>query len=195
MAAALEAENHGDEWGLTWYLRSGIYTSIPTWTRSQNSLAAAALSYPPMKHLSNDLVYFQIFKLPLWGMLLHRHASKNSTTHMHGLVVYVKEGLPLHGTYLSKTQQILTYVFDWLYFTQCLTCFSSINHFLCVYAWFLILFHLTWMRFSQSTYLVLCLFFFNLTMRCPVSLHSLWLFSCCLGLASWFWEIFHEGYL
>ena len=41
MAAAQAAENHGDEWGLTWYLRWGICTSIPTWTHSQNSLAAA----------------------------------------------------------------------------------------------------------------------------------------------------------
>ena len=29
----------------------------------------------------------------------------------------------LHGTYLYKTLQILTYVFDWLYFTQFLTSF------------------------------------------------------------------------
>ena len=29
------------EWGLTWYLWWAIYTSIPTWTDSQNSLAAA----------------------------------------------------------------------------------------------------------------------------------------------------------
>ena len=41
MAAAQEAENHGDEWGLTWYFLCGIYTSIPTRTHSQNSLAAA----------------------------------------------------------------------------------------------------------------------------------------------------------
>ena len=41
MAAAQAAENHGDEWGLTWCLWWGIYTSIPTWTNSQNSLAAA----------------------------------------------------------------------------------------------------------------------------------------------------------
>ena len=34
MPAVQAAENHGDEWGLTWYL-----TSIPTWTHSQNSLA------------------------------------------------------------------------------------------------------------------------------------------------------------
>ena len=40
MAAAQAAENHGDEWGLTWYLQWGIYTSIPTWTHSQISLAA-----------------------------------------------------------------------------------------------------------------------------------------------------------
>ena len=33
----------------------------------------------------------------------------------------------LHGTYLQKTRQILTYVFNWFYFTQCLTSFSSIH--------------------------------------------------------------------
>ena len=35
IAAAQAAENHGDECGLTWYLRWGIYTSIPTWTYSE----------------------------------------------------------------------------------------------------------------------------------------------------------------
>ena len=44
MAAAQAAENHGDEWGLTWYLWWGIYTSIPVWANSQNSQAAEALS-------------------------------------------------------------------------------------------------------------------------------------------------------
>ena len=62
---------------------------------------------------------------------------------MHGLAVYVKEGLPLHGTYLLKTLQILIYVFDWLYFTQCLNSFSSIDHLLHLCARFLILFYLT----------------------------------------------------
>ena len=33
----------------------------------------------------------------------------------------------LHGTYLQKTRQILTYVFNQFYFTQCLTSFSSIH--------------------------------------------------------------------
>ena len=29
MTAAQAAGNHGHEWGLTWYLQWGIYTSIP----------------------------------------------------------------------------------------------------------------------------------------------------------------------
>ena len=41
IAAAQAAENHEDEWDLTRYFRWGVYTSIPTWTHSQNSLAAA----------------------------------------------------------------------------------------------------------------------------------------------------------
>ena len=32
----------------------------------------------------------------------------------------LKKDFLLHGTYLWKTLQILTYVFDWLYSTQCL---------------------------------------------------------------------------
>ena len=46
----------------------------------------------------------------------------------------------LLGTYLWKTLQILTYVFDWLCFTQCLTSFSSIDHLLRLCARILILF-------------------------------------------------------
>ena len=55
MAAAQVVENHGNDWSLTWYLWWGIYTSIPTWTHSQNSVAAAeaGVRYPPMEHLSN----------------------------------------------------------------------------------------------------------------------------------------------
>ena len=56
MAAAQAAENHDDEWGLTWYLRWGISTSITTLTYSQNSVVADALSLKisPMEYLSND---------------------------------------------------------------------------------------------------------------------------------------------
>ena len=67
--------------------------------------------------------------------------QKNSGTHMHGLAVYVKEGIPLAPDLSPETLQILTYVFDWLYFTQCLTSFSSIGHLLRLSAQFLILFH------------------------------------------------------
>ena len=51
MTAVQAAESHEDEWGLTWYLRWGIYTSMPTWTHWQNSLAAAeALSLKISSH-------------------------------------------------------------------------------------------------------------------------------------------------
>ena len=49
----------------------------------------------------------------------------------------------LHGTSLKKTLEILIYVLHWLYFTQRLTSFSSIDHLLQLCARFLILFHLT----------------------------------------------------
>ena len=48
----------------------------------------------------------------------------------------------MHRTYILKTLQILTYDFDWLYFTQCVTSLSSINHLLCRYAKFLLLVHI-----------------------------------------------------
>ena len=60
-----------------------------------------------------------------------------------------KKDFLLHGTYPKKTLQIVIYVFDWLYFTQCLTSFSSNNLLLPLCARFLILFHLSEMRFSR----------------------------------------------
>ena len=63
---------------------------------------------------------------------------KDSTTHMHGLKVYMDEELPL-----ARSLSLETYVFDWLYFTQCFTSFSSIDHLLRIYARILVLFHLT----------------------------------------------------
>ena len=50
MVAAQTAENHGDQWDLTWYLRWGIYTSIPMWAHSQNLPAAEALSLKISSH-------------------------------------------------------------------------------------------------------------------------------------------------
>ena len=71
---------------------------------------------------------------------------KDSSTHMHGLAVYVKEGLPfawdlsLENSADSYLCFRLTYVYC---FTQCLTSFSSIDYLLRRYARFFILFHLT----------------------------------------------------
>ena len=68
---------------------------------------------------------------------------KDSVTHIHGLAVYVKERLPFaRDSYLENSADSY-YVFDWLYFTQCLTPFFSMDHLLRVYDQFLILFHLT----------------------------------------------------
>ena len=67
---------------------------------------------------------------------------KDSSTHMHGLAVYVKEGLPFARD-LSLENSSDSYVFDWVYFTQCLTSFSSIDYLLQLCPRFLILFHLT----------------------------------------------------
>ena len=68
--------------------------------------------------------------------------QKDSPTHMHSLAVYVKEDLPF-AQELSLENSADSYLLDWLYFTQCLTSFSSINHLLHLYAQFLILLHVT----------------------------------------------------
>ena len=62
MAPSQAAKHHGDESGLTWYLRWGIYTSIPTWTNSKNSLAAAeALSRVHYFHQIFSAIFIIMF--------------------------------------------------------------------------------------------------------------------------------------
>ena len=68
---------------------------------------------------------------------------KDSGTHMDGLTVYVKEGLPFVRDLSLKNPADSYLVFDWLYFTQCLNYIPSIDYLLHLCAWFLILFHLT----------------------------------------------------
>ena len=68
--------------------------------------------------------------------------QKDSIIYMHGLAVYVKEGR-LFAQKLSLENSADSYVFNWLYFTQCLTCFSAIDHLLCCYVRLLILVRLT----------------------------------------------------
>ena len=68
---------------------------------------------------------------------------KHSSTHMHGLAVYVKEGLPFARD-LSLENSADSYLcFRLALLHSCLTSFSSINHLLCLCVQFLILFHLT----------------------------------------------------
>ena len=58
---------------------------------------------------------------------------KDSTTHMHGFAIYVKEGLHFAWDLsLKKTPDLTGF-----------TSFSSVDYFLCLYVQFLILFHLT----------------------------------------------------
>ena len=84
--------------------------------------------------------------------------QKDSSTHIHGLIVYVKEGLPFAwelslensaDSYLCFQLVLLSFSFTLLSFTS----FSFINHLCCLCALFFILFHLTEMRFSRSTHL------------------------------------------
>ena len=89
--------------------------------------------------------------------------QRDSATHMHGLTAYVKEWLPF-GHDLSLENSADSYLSFWLAFTQCLTSFSYFHHFFHLYAWFMILFHLAWMRFSQSTLLLMRLFLETLTL-------------------------------
>ena len=67
---------------------------------------------------------------------------KDSSTHMHGLAVYVKEGLPFARDLSLENCRFLL-MFSTCFTSLCLTSFSSIDHLLRHYAQFLILFHLT----------------------------------------------------
>ena len=73
--------------------------------------------------------------------------QKDSVTHMHGLAVYVKEGLPFAQD-LPLENSADFYTSFRLALLHCVLLL-----FLCCYVWLLILFHLTCMRFSQSTHL------------------------------------------
>ena len=68
--------------------------------------------------------------------------QKNSVTHMHGLAVYMKEGFSFFAQDLSleKTTDFNIF-FRLALLHSVLTSFSSVNHLLCLYAWFLMLFH------------------------------------------------------
>ena len=88
---------------------------------------------------------------------LSSFSPKDFSTHMYGLAVSVKEGYPFARDVSLENCADSHLCFRWLYFTQCLTSFSSMDHLFCLCARFLIPFHLTQMRFSPSTHLLMCL--------------------------------------
>ena len=104
--------------------------------------------------LDNDRILYFIFCQKIYtpnlsttlGLEIFRHILSKILTNSKKISPPLH---PLHGTPLH-----------WLYFTQCLTSFFFVDHLPCIYAWFLILFHLTQVRFSQSTHLLMCCCFF-----------------------------------
>ena len=67
---------------------------------------------------------------------------QNSLTHMHGLAVYANKGLPFtQELYLQNSAD--SYLCSPLALLHLVSSFSSIDHLLHLYAWFLILFHLS----------------------------------------------------
>ena len=84
---------------------------------------------------------------------------KDSITHMHGLAVYMKEGLPFARdlSLENSADSCLCFRLALLHSVQCLTSFSSIDYLFRLYARFLIICHLTSMWFSRSTHLTIFL--------------------------------------
>ena len=98
-----------------------------------------------------DSIYYSNFFMKGYLPLIW----KDSTTHMHGVKVYLKEGLHFASDLSLENLSILICVFNWLYFMQCLTSFSSINHFLLLWTRFLVFLHLRYKRHSQSKNLLM----------------------------------------
>ena len=73
---------------------------------------------------------------------------------MHGLAVYVKEVISFEQDLsLENASDFCLYSTGFTSF-YVLFFFPFIDHLLCLYAQFLMTFHITWMRFCQSTYLI-----------------------------------------
>ena len=89
--------------------------------------------------------------------------QKNSTTHRHGLTIYMKERLLFARDLPPENASDFYLCFQLALLYSVSYFFPSINHFLHLYAWFLILFHLIQMRFSESSHLLMCLSLKTLT--------------------------------
>ena len=117
---------------LTGYLSVYTYKCKPGKFEPRNSLK---LSFKNIRVLGSNFVECESFKLS-WHALFETNLNDS-------IANFVKEAFLLHGTYLWKTLQIITYVFNCLYFTQCVTSFHLSTIFF-VTVTVLILFHLTW---------------------------------------------------
>ena len=67
----------------------------------------------------------------------------DSVTHMHGLAVCVKEGLPFARNLSLENSRDSYLAFDWLYFIRYLISLTSIDRLLHLCAWLLMFLHLT----------------------------------------------------
>ena len=81
-----------------------------------------------------------ILEISLWGVI-----SFFNLKWVYAWSCSLCEGRTFFCTYLKNISQENSadffefyLVFDWLYFTQCFTSFSSIDHLFCFYAWFFI---------------------------------------------------------
>ena len=97
------------------------------------------LSFPKIRALYLNFTYCESFLesnppdiLPVCETNLEA-----KVTHRHSLAVYVNSYFHIY-----KFMPILIYDSDSLYFIQCFNSFSSTNHLFCLYAQFLMLFHL-----------------------------------------------------
>ena len=98
------------------------------------------LSFPKIRALYLNFTYCESFLESNSPDILRlcETSLETKVTHTHSLAVYVNSYFHIY-----KFMPILIYDSDSLYFIQCFNSFSSTNHLFCLYAQFLMLFHLT----------------------------------------------------
>ena len=88
MAAAQAAENHGDEWDLTWYFLWGIYTSIwKTWHPIVNLMESQWKAVQKAKSVPE--IHCYVFNITLPWIKIWRWWCRRCL-HNHGFLLYEK---------------------------------------------------------------------------------------------------------
>ena len=107
----------------------------------------------PFETNLDDSIDSGIFSVSGYLLLIRN----DSSTHMHGLSVYVKDALPFPKD-LSLGHSADSYLCFCLALLHSVSYFFFLyDHFLYLYVRFLMLLHLRYMGFSISTHLLLCL--------------------------------------